>query len=171
MEVTGKYLLNQAQSILKDRKNDSRSSTPEKGVSDPSASARGTEAAGRSSHQSRLLTLQNSLATMQKEFSKEQARLTYLKSHPGAITEDLRFENERLFPELEAGPLPESLQDTVSHKLEKLVHDLKGVQVEMENLYALNFHKAPASGFEPSDLGKLSQTSNINPNRVARLTE
>ncbi|MBX7057321.1 MAG: hypothetical protein K1X75_04600 [Leptospirales bacterium] len=171
MQINGRSILSSAEGILRDRKQ-------ERG---PEASVSGIEAAGpRESGldtlqqgvlESRLLRLQSSLGDIQRDYSREQARFSYLNSNPAEISADLRFGDQPLFPELARGIDPQTLRPEVQGAMERLIRALKSVQVEMENLNALNFGE-PVAGSRPNaqalvDRGGLKE---LDPERVARLT-
>lgn len=175
MQVSGKVLLNSAENILKERHKDQRPA----GAGETAASAGNKPAAeglNQTTLESRLLKLQANLSTIQHQYSREQARQTYLDESPAQIAPELRFGDEPLFPEIQAGtnPNPESLaglRKDVSGTLEKLIRSLKSVQVEMENLYALNFDAPPKTD---ADAARLIEQQGglkaLDPARVAHLT-
>src|SRR5690606_9738387 len=93
----------------------------------------------------RLLDLQANLNRIQNDYSREQARQSYLKL-PEQIHTGLLFSDKPLFPELEAGSTLGEVQTLVDGRLSELARSLKSVQVEMENMYALNFDGLPREG-------------------------
>ena len=175
MQVSGKLLLNSAENILKERHKDQRPAGT--GAGDAAASRTKAEGLNQSALESRLLKLQANLSTIQHQYSREQARSTYLNQNPDQIGPELKFGDEALFPEIQAGANPkpnlEGLQKDVSGALEKLIRSLKSVQVEMENLYALNFDAPLDSAAGPDSAARLMQEGglrNLEPARVAHLT-
>lgn len=168
MEVTGKYLLNQAESILKDRRQDSKSRVSKDGQIQDAGKTVKADGLRQGVFESRLMNLQESLGEIQKDYSREQTRFAYLTSNPDKISKDLLFDGEALFPELNSGGSLEALKRHVEDKLKELTRNLKGKQVEMENLLALNFNSVP--GVKPEDLTGLEGMKNLDPARVARLT-
>ncbi|MCR9144810.1 MAG: hypothetical protein NXI24_21410 [bacterium] len=169
MQVSGKLLLNSAENILKERHKDQRPAGANAG--DAAASRTGaTEGLNQSTMESRLLKLQANLSTIQHQYSREQARQTYLKESPQQITPELKFGDEPLFPEFQANMNLEGLQKDVSGSMEKLIRSLKSVQVEMENLYALNFDAPPEARTDAAALIEQGGLRNLDPARVAHLT-
>lgn len=172
MEITGKTLLNQAESILKDRRQDSRGAGGVRGSDGSIGRTSGRSDVSQTSMESRLLNLQSSLNQIQHDYSREQTRHTYLNNYPDRITSELRFGEEPLFPELLKDKAdPSELQRKVSHNMDQLMRALKGVQVEMENLYALNFDAPPTPIKDAATLLSNKGIKELDPSRVARLTD
>ncbi len=171
MQVSGKSLLNSAESILRDRKQD-RGPGPATG---PELRASGRELGLESLQQgvleSRLLSLQANLSAIQRDYSREQSRHSYLTQNPSEINAELRFGEEALFPEFRAGMDLGQMRGQVGEAMERLVRALKSVQVEMENLHALSF-EAPVTvqAGEAQQLVDRGGLKELDPERVARLT-
>ncbi len=121
-----------------------------------------------------ILKLQNQLRDLQASYTREQIRLDYLKNKHEEIHEDLKYEASFLFPEYKNGIDKEALTKDVSVQMQKLLHSLKSVQVEMENLYALNFQSYNPSAIIQDVALMQSNTSlhakELDPERVAKLT-
>ena len=111
----------------------------------------------------RLLSLNHKQNQLQSDYTFEQTREVFLLDKTKALSSELTHEGQKLFPELE------SLQNTsfdrdkllaeVSSKKERLLYDLKGVQVEVENIYALYSTVSENMGASVSEkLGSLSST-------------
>ncbi|MBI3394462.1 MAG: hypothetical protein HY042_01365 [Spirochaetia bacterium] len=81
----------------------------------------------------------------------------------------LTYEGTALFPEGEATSDMAGMTQRVGTNLESLERSLKAVQVEMENLYALNFQGLP-DAIDPKSLADASSVRALNPSRVAKLT-
>lgn len=163
MEITGKYLLNSAESIVRGR----RAQEP-KGTEADQRSAPST--AVESGWQARLLAMQGTLGEMQRVYSREQARHNYLQEHFDEITRDLHFDGEPLFPDIPEKPDRKTLLFGVEERLKELRTQLKSVQVEMENHLALQFASEKSLGLDHLDLSAGLAGSRLDPERVARLT-
>ncbi len=170
MEITGKYLLNKAESILKDRKQEARAQKSESSSRTDSAHSSRSESVSQNALQTRLLNLQESLTNVQNDYTREQTRFAYLQEHPDQINSSLRFNDAPLFPELSQQTDLESLKQGVGEKVQSLLHTLKSIQVEMENLVALNFNAVPRSVQEARSLTDAQAMMQLDPERVARLT-
>jgi hypothetical protein len=169
MQVSGKLLLNSAENILKERHKEQRPAGA--GTGDGKVARTGaTEGLNQTALESRLLKLQANLSTIQHQYSREQARQTYLAETPEQIGPELKFGDEPLFPEFQSNINLEGLQKDVSGSLEKLIRSLKSVQVEMENLYALNFDAPPDARTDAARLMEQGGLRNLDPARVAHLT-
>lgn len=170
MQISGKMLLNSAEGILRERRDESRGGKGSGvGESDTTSSIK-PEGINPDTIHVRLLNLQASLSGIQNEYSREQARHSYLSRTPEAINSSLRFNEDPLFPELETGISMKEIEERVASRLQELDRSLKAVQVEMENLYALNFNALPQPGLEPGELVKNQPVKALDPTRVARLT-
>lgn len=170
MQISGKMLLNSAEGILRERRDENRGGQDSGvGKSESSATLK-PDGLNPDTIQVRLLNLQASLSGIQNEYSREQARHSYLSRTPEAINSSLRFNDSPLFPELETGISLREIEERVVSRLQELDRALKAVQVEMENLYALNFNALPQPGIEPGDLAKNQPVRALDPTRVARLT-
>lgn len=169
MQVSGKLLLNSAENILKERHKENRPTGA--GESGTHAAKAGTsDGLNQTTLESRLLKLQANLSTIQHQYTREQARQTYLNQNPEQIGPELKFGDDPLFPEFQPGMNLEGLQKDVSGSLEKLIRSLKSVQVEMENLYALNFDAPPEARTDAARLLEQGGLRNLDPARVAHLT-
>jgi hypothetical protein len=173
MQVSGKLLLNSAENILKERRQDNRPAAA--GASGGRAErSEGAGGLNQSGVESRLLKLQASLSTVQHQYSREQSRQMYLEQQPAQIGPELQFGGEALFPEYHPGMDLDELKLSVSGQMEQLVRSLKSLQVEMENLYALNFDAPPRSeAGDPEMTRQLVEQGglkNLDPARVAHLT-
>lgn len=172
MEISGKNLLNQAENILRDRKQENRSGRPDKSVS--AEKSRETPASGvhlsQGVMESRVLGLQESLKNLQNQYSREQKRFAYLTQNQDQINSDLKFEKDPLFPELRDGRGIDGLESTVKQKMNEILRGLKANQVEMENLFALNFQEREPTGLDSGAIAGLKGSTQLNPDRVARLT-
>jgi hypothetical protein len=169
MQITGKLLLNSAEGILKDRKQEQTE------IKDTKASQNALKSTARSSLkqttvESRLLDLQSVISELQKSYSREHARMSYLKESPSEINGDLKFDGKPLFPEFGSDFNPEKTALRVTDQMKHLMQSMRKIQVEMENIHALKFASS-----EPSDLNTAFQVNSdalkeLNPERVARLT-
>lgn len=164
MEITGKYLLNSAESIVRSRKAQDTRQTEQSGK--PGAAAPVVE----SGWQARLLSMQGTLGEMQRTYSREQVRHDYLQEHFDEITADLHFDGEPLFPDIPEKPDRKTLLFGVEERLTELRTQLKSVQVEMENHLALQFASGESLGLGGMDLSAGLAGSKLDPERVARLT-
>lgn len=170
MQVSGKLLLNSAENILKERHQDKNRPTGAGDSGARAASGTSTDGLSQSPLESRLLKLQANLSTIQHQYTREQARQTYLKDYPDQVGPELKFGEEPLFPEFKTGMDLEGLKKDVSGQMEQLIRSLKGVQVEMENLYALNFNAPPQTNTDAARLLEQGGLKNLDPARVAHLT-
>lgn len=169
MKITGKLLLNQAESILKDKKQESSAARDK--IRGEESSVQASDGLKQGAIESRILHLQSSLGKLQREFSREQSRKAYLQDNPGAINERIVFDDKPLFPELAQGQSPDSIAKHVDTRITDLSRNLKSIQVEMENLMALTF-KEPASISGNVTAQELDRSfKEMRPDRVARLTE
>lgn len=171
MNISGKMILNSAEGILRERKGASNTRHKADISVNKEGTLRKTEGVKQDLLQVRLLNLQASMNRIQSEYSREQSRYSYLKNHPGEIQEKLQFSGKALFPELGAGKIDfDSLKKSVSNRLQDLGRNLKSVQVEMENLFALNFNTLPIPGIDAEKLLQAPALRAIDPSRVAKLT-
>ncbi|MCB1173415.1 MAG: hypothetical protein KDK39_07620 [Leptospiraceae bacterium] len=165
MEINNKNLLSSAQAILKNRNQErynARHST-----AGSSAAARPREAStGINSH---VLRLQSSLNAAQKDYSLQQSRSAFIQNNQ-ADPASARFDNEPLFPEFPFGKTIEAYKQEADQRIGELARTLKGLQVEMENIMALNFETAPELQLSAESLAQARGISNLNPERVAHLT-
>jgi len=170
MEITGKILLNSAEKIIGNQKEQS------KRAESKNITANVDQA--RSTAQSRLVGMQADLSETQKLFSKEQARLQILQSNDDPLTgktaAGMTFDGKPLFPELnqdwpqDPTQRPELIR-TVEESLTQARARLKSLQVEMENHLAVEF-SAAAKMSEPGELSFADAKTSLDPQRVARLT-
>ncbi len=168
MQISSKMLLHSAEGILKERHNLVRNQ-PEQAEGDGVSVAR---PAGMTQGmlESRLLGLQDNLREAQGQYSREQARFMYITRSPEQIDGNLTFQNEALFPEIARGEKPAGLEPKVAGAMEQLARSLKSIQVEMENLYALNFSAVPRSDLDLGSLIEQNGMRELDPTRVSRLT-
>jgi len=169
MQISSKLILNSAENILKDRKQEQKSSAVS-GRSTSSSSLRQSEGLSQSVVESKLLSLQDSLRDVQKTLSREQARYSYLIGNRNEISDSLEFDGSPLFPELKKGESFDSIQVGVVRQIEASIHSLKSIQVEIENLYALKFEAPPNPETSITSLLKFDLLKGLDPERVARLT-
>ena len=170
MQVTGKLLLSSAEGILKDRKQEESEVNGAKSNKNAGGSSPSVSAISQTSVESRLLDLQNTIAELQKNYSREQARLSYLKQSPGEINGDLKFDGNQLFPEYGTYFDPESTLNRVTDQMNHLIQTLRKTQVEMENIHALKFAHSDAPQIKASIHVNSDAVKELNPERVARLT-
>ena len=168
MQITGKALLNSAESILKDRKGDASSRTQRSDVADASG-ARPGDRLELDGMENRLLSLQKSLGELQNQYTREQTRQSYLNQYASEVNPELLFQGEPLFPELSQGKTLKDIQTLVAESLNQLTNRLRKTEVEMENLYVLNVDSSVAPRIGAEDLNSQA-LKNIDPGRVARLT-
>lgn len=169
MQITGKTLLNQAESILKERKQDEslKSSTSESEVRNRATSS---ELSAPNVIESRILNLQENLAGIQKNLSREQARQAYLSEQPQTITDKILYDGKPLFPEAKDGWKPEEIKPAVENKITSFLTVLKQIQVEMENLFALKFESPDRFQLNAEAVMHPDAMKDLNPDRVAKLT-
>ncbi|MEQ8353522.1 MAG: hypothetical protein RH862_18750 [Leptospiraceae bacterium] len=168
MQITGKALLNSAESILKDRKEDSSSRT-NRAPRENATSSRPGDRLELDGMENRLLTLQKSLGELQNQYTREQTRQSYLNQFSNEVGPELQFQGEPLFPELSQGKSLKDIQTLVAESLNQLTSRLRKTEVEMENLYALNIDSSVAPRIGAQELNSQA-LRNIDPGRVARLT-
>lgn len=171
MQISSKVLLNSAQTIVRDRQKDPRSTDALIAPAEQGANASGTDGLSQSAIEARLLNLQAALATVQRNYSREQARFSYLNEIPEQVSSSLMFEGEPLFPEVAQGRAGDvhDMKKHVGTALESLVRSLKSIEVEMENLYALNFADVDPS-VNMHRISEMPPVRQLDPGRVARLT-
>ena len=116
-----------------------------------------------------VLRLQASLNAAQKSYSLEQARLSWLEN-PVGKPEDMQFDNEKLFPDFPFGEDIETYKQETTQRIGDLARTLKGLQVEMENIFALNFEAAPEISIDADTLASVKGITSLDPGRVAKLT-
>jgi hypothetical protein len=173
MEIRSRNLLNQAENILKDRNGDNKSIISSADSAKNSTPSAADSIFTRGIMESRMLSLQQDLTRIQSQFSKEQARMGYLEKDGSEVKSDKMYDGEPLFPELQENPETSrtSLLELVKGKMSNLTHNLKGSQVEMENLLALSFQDPKDFSIAPEDLSGVTGSMNqLNPDRVAQLT-
>lgn len=155
MNVTGKMLLSSAETILR-----GRPQSTEGGSLPPAPQAADMVTSQTSILQNRMLELSSRLKQTQADYTREQMRLSYLRN--GQLDRSVTIQDQPLFlPEEMPGP---ELQEKVQVQLENLLHTLRSVQVEMENLSALNFRSGDSIRMTAQDF------RSIDPARVAQLT-
>lgn len=168
MQISSKLLLNSAEGILKERRNVGKNASEsgagaEKAAADSSGVTQGMI-------ESRLLGLQDDLREAQNQYSREQARFMYITRSPEQINQSLTYQDQPLFPEISEGQKPEDLEQKVAGAMEQLTRSLKSIQVEMENLYALNFSALPRSDVDVGSLFENKGMRELDPGRVSKLT-
>ncbi|GIX41187.1 MAG: hypothetical protein KatS3mg129_0920 [Leptospiraceae bacterium] len=158
MEITSKQLLNSAQNFIKRKELNLKSNTfTTNHISQKS-----------SIENPKILEIYENLKDIQNIYTKEQARFHYLMNSPESINENLKFNNELLFPELKTEQKidKEELLNKTKKRIEDLKIKLKKLEIEQENYFAVNF-------ISPKDLN-LEQLSlnltKLNPDRVSQLT-
>ena len=183
MHVNGKLLLNSAKDILKSyQQRDSKASVklnPDLGQDVSKINS--TDSTKGNSIKVRMLELQSRLKAIQNDYTREQVRQDYLLNRSDELNGNLEYKNGQLFPEYNSGRDIESLKNMVAKKLAELLRGLKSVQVEIENLYAINFqrlstdniaHAEQLNRLDGIDFDNSSLTlKNIDPERVSKLTE
>jgi len=159
MEITSKQILNSAQSFIK-RKEINLKTQPsiqsEKNIS------------FSSKENSKIIEIYDNLKNIQNLYTKEQVRYQYLKNSPESINENLKFNQEMLFPELhlDKNINKDELLNKTQKKIEELKIKLKKLEIEQENYFAANF-------ISPMDINidQLSlDLTKLNPDRVNQLT-
>lgn len=170
MQISARILLNSAENILRDRQRDAQNMEQRKTADTTGARPVRTEGLSKGALESRLLKLQASLSHIQKDYSFEQTRLAYLTEAPQEINAELLFDGEALFPEWREGINAGEIENRARASLDNLLRNLKRIQVEMENLYALDFPAAPRMKVDAEALSKNNVMTDLNPSRVARLT-
>ena len=171
MQISSKVLLNSAEGILKERKKESSFDPASTESEDKNRISDSLLSVNPGELQDRLMKLQLNLGNTQDELSKEQSRHAYLQNDPQAITASLKFNDEILFPELKNGMDAAKLQDSVSAKVEMLSKNLKQIEVEMENLYALQFNPVETAEMDTNSLVDSKTMNQLDPSRVAKLTK
>lgn len=170
MNISTKSILSSAEGIIRDRHDDARRPAASPLANEPAKAVTSGNSLGTDSLHARLLDLQANLNRTQREFSREQTRKHYLTDGSRQLDSTLRFEGELLFPELQKGnPLPEQLLSRTDERMSELSRKLKGLQVEMENVMALNFQAPASRGITAEDL-HTGTMKELDPARVARLT-
>lgn len=164
MDVTGKNLLNSAENIIKNRTQRRTTTATEQNLSTPVR----TEQALKS-QSAPILQLESGLQKLQKDFSYQQARFSFLENEPQSINAELKFGQDPLFPEF---PFEINLQEfkaNVQGQVTGLSNEIQQLQLQLENHYALNFDSPPPmlSAESLTETGNLGQ---LDPERVARLT-
>jgi hypothetical protein len=174
MEIRSRNLLNQAENILKDRKGDNKSISSSDNSYKNNGVVSGTDSVfTRNVLETRMLSLQDNLTRIQSLFSKEQARLGYIEKGSKEEKSALKYDGESLFPEFKDNPgiTESSLLEIIKKSMSSLTHDLKGTQVEMENLLALGFKDPKDFNVTQQDIDSVSGSMNhLTPERVAHLT-
>jgi hypothetical protein len=159
MEITSKQILNSAQNFIKRKEinlKTQQSIQSEKNIS------------FSSKENSKIIEIYDNLKNIQNLYTKEQVRYQYLKNSPESINENLKFNQEMLFPELhlDKNINKEELLNKTQKKIEELKIKLKKLEIEQENYFAANF-------ISPKDINidQLSlDLTKLNPDRVNQLT-
>ena len=172
MQVNGKMLLDSAESILKSRRQESKSqeSSLKKEQDIQRAHKAKPGSVQTNLNSARVLKLESELKSMQEDYTREQVREDFLLNKPEQISEKLKYQGTSLFPEYKPGMNTQGLAKDVSHKLKQLLHSLKSIQVEMENLYALSFSKLSTQETNIKEIDTSLAVKDIDPKRVAQLT-
>ncbi len=161
MEITSKLILSSAQNFIKNKELNKKELN--KNVQIPDINKK----EHYNFNNSKVLQIQEDLKSIQFEFTKEQVRFQYLKNSPEKITENLKFNNELLFPELIDNSFnKEDLIKKIEKNIENLKLKLKRLEIEQENIFAANF-------ISPMDLKKEDlniHLSKLKPERVTELT-
>ncbi len=176
MQVDGKTLLHSAENILKNRRQEEGRHS-----SAFSSAEAGKKKAEASIHtaliQSRMLKLQATLKELQESYTREQIRKDYLQNRTAEIHAELQYNGKPLFPEYAASATKEEISSVVADNIKHLLRTLKGTQIEIENLYALNFKTMMAELEKGSLVIKELRsffssypTKGLDPERVAKLT-
>lgn len=166
MEVTGKTLLNSAQNILKN-KNQENSRSRE---STSTSSETRIESELNSTLNVQVLRLQAALSLAQKDHSRSQAQLSFLNSNDQTPPNQIMFDEKPLFPEY---PFQKNLDDykkEISNDVVQMAKKLKGLQVEMENVFAFKFETTPDMNLNADSLALAKGLTSLDPDRVAKLT-
>lgn len=171
MQISSKVLLNSAEGILKERKKEGASDQTSTESGDKNRISDSLLSVNPGELQARLMKLQSNLGNTQDELSKEQSRQAYLQNDPQGINASLKFNDEILFPELKNGMDTAKLKDSVSAKVEMLSKNLKQIEVEMENLYALQFQPGEPGEMDTNSLIGSKTMNHLDPSRVAKLTK
>ncbi|MDH5656861.1 MAG: hypothetical protein OEZ34_13190 [Spirochaetia bacterium] len=169
MQITGKLLLNSAEGILKDRKQENSEIKNSKS-SDQSSKTVSSAGIGQTTIESRLLDLQNSISEIQNQYSREQTRYSYLTESPDEINENLKFNEKPLFPEYNQEFNPENAKIYVAKSMTELMQNLKKIQIEMENIHALKFKMNEDPASQAAFHVNQDAVKHLDPERVARLT-
>ena len=181
MNISSKNLLETASNIINKRKNiESNSEIENKSLDNKDNSNSSnlkkihtSPTTTISENNNKVLKLQDELRNLQVKYTKEQVRADYLINHPNKIDENLEFEGEALFPDFKNKNLNQ-LNKSVKNQMESLLHNMKSVQIEIENIYALNFQKVDTQKIKENitveNVKKIINTIDLNPERVAKLT-
>ena len=170
MQISASILLNSAESILRDRQREAQAGEMQEGQGNLTRAAKNRNLISHSVLESRLLKLQASLSSIQKDYSREQARLHYVTERPQDIDASLVYDNQPLFPEWKGKATPE-MQFGIKNGMDGLLRKLRRIQVEMENLYALNFNSLPKFTITSESLSQNPVLNELDPKRVAQLTQ
>ena len=174
IEINGKILLNSAEKILKNRhEHEGRSKANTYNNKSPHQVKLSSTTSTNDISESRLLKLQANLNELQGFYSREQMRSDYLQNKSKQITAELQYNGKALFPEYNPEMDFKALSSGIARSIRELLHSLKGIQVEIENLYALNYAQMSASNLPTKEIkDALSSLSakTITPERVAHLT-
>ena len=170
MQVNDKVLLGSAESILKNHK---KANYPQDG-----SLALGKEHSGNPPvdlaktdlTSSRILKLQDNLKALQEDYTREQMRAAYLQKQPQNISQELKYNGNPLFPEYKKDSDLDQLRDTVTQRIKYLIRGLKSIQVEMENIYALNFNKPSESKIYSGKISDSFNAKGLDRERIAHLT-
>ena len=118
-----------------------------------------------------LVELNKKQRNLQNDYTREQMRLALLNDEKQNIHSSIEYEGKKLFPELANNDTQLSAQDrevfrnTASSRVVELLHNLKGLQVEIENIYALRSTQFTAE--ENRGKTELSQEEIYNSKHIA----
>ena len=168
MEVTGKTLLNSAQNIIKNKKQDrALSHKPDAGVA---AQTKGPQTDIHTTLNTQVLRLQASLSVAQKNHSQAQAQLSFLDNGDISNAGQMKFDNEPLFPDFSTDKNITEYREEVSQRVQDMARKLKSLQVEMENMFAFNFETTMDMKLNADTLAQAKGLVALDPQRVAKLT-
>ena len=173
MQVNGKILLDSAENILKNRHQEAKPEGNSRDQGEDRASVQKSKpnSPQTSLNGARILKLEAELKSAQERYTREQVRESFLLNKPQAISEKLEYEGSPLFPEYKAGLDTKNLAKNVSYKLKQLLHSMKSIQVEMENLYALNFKALSPEEANIRQMDLSFALKGLDPKRVLQLTK
>ena len=170
MQVSTRVILSSAEGIARDRRDSTRPSPGIAALGEPPPPRSPETSLRQDVLQSRLLDLQAVLSRTQSEYTREQTRNTYLTKQPEAVSPALLFDGEPLFPELANGASAAGLVGATKDRMAILSRDMKGLQVEMENLLALGISDKLPKQINAAALLRSGGIKELDPERVARLT-
>ena len=170
MEINNKDLLNSAERIVRSQRQRQDASTSQNFHSSQTNSQVKKSASQVNDRNVRMLKLQAELRNLQASYTREQMRESYIKNSTEKINSNLKYEGKSLFPEYTKDTDLSALEKKIHSDSREILHNLKSLQVEIENLYALNFEKLSKEELNMRHQSSTFQTNSINPSRVAELT-